>query len=294
MSTTIKQLEKKQFLDISKGFQGTRDFGKLVVLFCGFAYLCIKEWQHNAARITIRKPTEEDAVNDDGAIYDSSQAILPRLRPSTTPPPTVSYVYHHDKTADGSFVLSIRGGKQFDAAMAKFVSDVEKLTDQRHALMSWLLSNSTDNTIKALQADPTFSDISQSADIVGLRKLIESNPRQHNAIIIGSIFFIKFKRDGRVSARLAACGNQMPPGSFSDCSASTSEHQSYSLVLAAYYAEAVKTNTVTDLVHAGSDISGAFLQNRLPPRLPPLLPGAGGQRRRRLRAQEHARADAGP
>ena len=76
MSTAIKQLDKKQFLDISKGFQGTRDFAKLVVLFCGFAYLCIKEWQHNATRITIRKPTEEDAVDEDGVIYDSSQATL--------------------------------------------------------------------------------------------------------------------------------------------------------------------------------------------------------------------------
>ena len=97
-ATIIKQLEKKQYLDISKGFQGTRDFSKLVVLFCGFAYLCIKEWQHNAAPTIIRKPTEADAVEDDGTIYDSSLQT-PRLRSGK-----VAYVYHHDKDSDVVFV----------------------------------------------------------------------------------------------------------------------------------------------------------------------------------------------
>ena len=97
-----------------------------------------------------------------------------------------------------------------------------------------------------------------------VRALSATNPRERDAVIIGSLFFIKFKRDGRVTARLAACGNQMPSGSFGDCSASTSDHHSHALIVAAYFAEAVKSGRLADLVHAGFDISGAFLQNRLP------------------------------
>lgn len=97
-----------------------------------------------------------------------------------------------------------------------------------------------------------------------LRLICPANPMDKDAFKIHSLMFIKFKRDGRVTARLAGCGNQQHPSSYSSTYASTSDHNTHTMIVAAYYAHAIATNTVNTLVHSDFDINGAFLQNRLP------------------------------
>lgn len=97
-----------------------------------------------------------------------------------------------------------------------------------------------------------------------LRAITASNPMEPNAWTISSLMFIKFKRDGRVTARLAGCGNQQKTGSYSSTYASTSDHSTHTLITAAYYAHAIKTKTLPTLIHADFDVPGAFLQERLP------------------------------
>ena len=97
-----------------------------------------------------------------------------------------------------------------------------------------------------------------------LRLISATNLMEPDAYKIHSLIFIKIKRDGRVTARLAACGNQQHPDSYTETYASTSDHHSHTMVIAAYYANAVATNTLSTLTHSDFDITGAFLQNRLP------------------------------
>ena len=97
-----------------------------------------------------------------------------------------------------------------------------------------------------------------------IRLICSANPMDRDAFKIHSLMFIKFKRDGRVTARLAGCGNQQHPSSYSSTYASTSDHNTHTMIVAAYYAHAVATNTVDTLIHSDFDINGAFLQNRLP------------------------------
>lgn len=97
-----------------------------------------------------------------------------------------------------------------------------------------------------------------------LRVIDSTNPMEKDATRVHSLMFIKFKRDGRVTARLAGCGNEQPEDTFDDISASTSDHPTWIATLAAYYAEAIKTGTLDTLVHFDFDITGAFLQERLP------------------------------
>ena len=97
-----------------------------------------------------------------------------------------------------------------------------------------------------------------------IRTITAGNPIEHDAIRITSLLFVKFKRDGRITARLAGCGNQQPPTSFGDISASTSDHITWKCTLAAYYAEAQQTNSVDSLTHTDFDVPGAFLNERLP------------------------------
>ena len=96
------------------------------------------------------------------------------------------------------------------------------------------------------------------------RPITASNPIERDAIRITSLMFIKFKRDGRITARLAGCGNQQPANSYGDISASTSDHITWKCTLAAYYAEAQYTNSVDRLIHKDFDVPGAFLNERLP------------------------------
>jgi hypothetical protein len=94
------------------------------------------------------------------------------------------------------------------------------------------------------------------------RPLSTSNPAEADAFRVSSLIFIKFKRDGRVTARLAACGNQQADDSYSESYASTSDHPTFACILSAYYAHAQSTNTT--LIHDDFDITGAFLQCELP------------------------------
>ena len=71
--------------------------------------------------------------------------------------------------------------------------------------------------------------------------------------------FIKFKRDRRVTARLAGCGDQQKSGSYSSTFASTSDHSTHTLITASYYAEAIKNKSLSTLIHADFDVPGAFL-----------------------------------
>ena len=97
-----------------------------------------------------------------------------------------------------------------------------------------------------------------------IRLISATNPMDKDAFKIHSLMFVKFKRDGRVTARLAACGNQQHPSSYSSTYASTSDHNTHTMIVAAYYAHAIATKTINTLVHSDFDINGAFLQNRLP------------------------------
>jgi len=97
-----------------------------------------------------------------------------------------------------------------------------------------------------------------------IRPITANNPIEHDAIRITSLMFIKFKRDGRITARLAGCGNQQPAHSYGDISASTSDHTTWKCTLAAYYADAQLTNSVDRLIHKDFDVPGAFLNERLP------------------------------
>ena len=97
-----------------------------------------------------------------------------------------------------------------------------------------------------------------------IRPITASNPIEHDAIRITSLLFIKFKRDGRITARLAGCGNQQPANSFGDISASTSDHITWKCTLAAYYADVQSTNSIDRLIHKDFDVPGAFLNERLP------------------------------
>jgi hypothetical protein len=56
-----------------------------------------------------------------------------------------------------------------------------------------------------------------------IRRIGPSNPIEPDAIRVHSLMFIKFKRDGRVTARLAACGNEQPDDSFSNITASMAD-----------------------------------------------------------------------
>ena len=89
-----------------------------------------------------------------------------------------------------------------------------------------------------------------------------AHPVELDAFRVSSLIFIKFKRDGRVTARLAACGNQQVAGSFSESYASTSDHATFACIMAAYYAHQQQTGTT--FTHADFDITGAFLQCALP------------------------------
>lgn len=97
-----------------------------------------------------------------------------------------------------------------------------------------------------------------------IRLITPLNPMEPDAFKIHSLMFIKFKRDGRVTARLAGCGNQQDAASYDSTFASTSDHHSHTMVIAAYYAYAVQSQTLDSLIHSDFDITGAFLQNRLP------------------------------
>ena len=97
-----------------------------------------------------------------------------------------------------------------------------------------------------------------------LREITAENPMEPDAIKLNSLMFIKFKHDGRVTARLAGNGAQQRSDSYSDTFASTSDHGIFSLTTAAYYADATLNNTVDSLHHCDFDFEGAFLQQRLP------------------------------
>ena len=97
-----------------------------------------------------------------------------------------------------------------------------------------------------------------------LRAITATNPMEPDAWKISSLMFIKFKRDGRVTARLAGCGNQQKPGSYSTTYAATSDHATHALITAAYYAHAIQNRSLSTLIHADFDVPGAFLQERLP------------------------------
>ena len=97
-----------------------------------------------------------------------------------------------------------------------------------------------------------------------LRPISSANPMEENAIRLSSLMFIKFKRDQRVTARLAGCGCDQPVDSYDNISASTSDHQTFALTVAAYYADAVHNNTLSSLTHSDFDVPGAFLNCRLP------------------------------
>ena len=94
------------------------------------------------------------------------------------------------------------------------------------------------------------------------RPITSANPMEPDAYRVSSLIFIKFKRDGRVTARLAACGNQQVAGSYSESYASTSDHATFACILAAYYAYAAAAGV--PLSHSDFDITGAFLQCPLP------------------------------
>ena len=97
-----------------------------------------------------------------------------------------------------------------------------------------------------------------------LREITAANPMEPDAIKLNSLMFIKFKHDGRVTARLAGNGAQQRSDSYSDTFASTSDHGIFSLTTAAYYADATLHNTLDTLHHCDFDFEGAFLQQRLP------------------------------
>ena len=97
-----------------------------------------------------------------------------------------------------------------------------------------------------------------------LRELTSSNPKEPNALDVYSTAFVKFKRDGRVTARIALCGNGQTPDSYDDIYASTSDHSSWVAIFAAYYAAAINNGTLDSLGHHDFDLKAAFLHNRLP------------------------------
>jgi hypothetical protein len=98
-----------------------------------------------------------------------------------------------------------------------------------------------------------------------LREFTPTNPMDSNASLLFSLIFIKFKRDGTITARLAGCGDRQSPDTFGDdIHASTSDHSSWVAIFATYYAAAIKNNTLHLLSHCDFDITGAFLQCRLP------------------------------
>jgi hypothetical protein len=124
---------------------------------------------------------------------------------------------------------------------------------------------STDPTVTQQINDAVATEIhKQTEKYDTFRELTHANPMESDAFKVSSLMFIKFKNCGRVTARLAACGNRQPPESYSDTYAPTSDHPTFALTVAAYYANAIATNTVPSLIHAAFDVPGAFLQERLP------------------------------
>jgi len=97
-----------------------------------------------------------------------------------------------------------------------------------------------------------------------LRELTDDNPMEHDAHKIFSTAFVKFKTDGRITARLAGCGNGQTSDSYDETYASTSDYNSWVLIFASYYAAAIKNNTLQALEHCDFDVTSAFLNNRLP------------------------------
>jgi hypothetical protein len=112
-------------------------------------------------------------------------------------------------------------------------------------------------------------------------RAISSADIQHDAIHIRSQMFVKTKLDGRVTARLAAGGNDQPNDSFVDTYAATSDDSSKLLLIAAFHADAVHNNYLDELHMSDFDVPGAFLNIKLDKvsaprqiimRLPPDIP----------------------
>ena len=124
---------------------------------------------------------------------------------------------------------------------------------------------STDPTVIRLIKEAVATEIHKVTEKFDtVRELTSTNPMESDAFKVFSLMFIRFKTDGRVTARLAGCGNQQSPDSYSTTYAPTSDHPTFALTVAAYYANAVSTKTVPGLIHASFDVPGAFLQERLP------------------------------
>ena len=89
-----------------------------------------------------------------------------------------------------------------------------------------------------------------------------------DAVRIGSRMFIKEKHDGggdytKTAARLAAGGHRMPDGSFGETHASTVDESYKNLVIAAFFADAVKNGYLDSMEVSDFDIPGAFLNCEL-------------------------------
>ena len=127
-SPSGKQLAEKDKLDVVKGSQASA-FSKLVIMSCGARHLCSSEWETAEVNET-RQPTEEDAVDDLGVVYDSTKAHK-RTRSGRA-----NYLYHHDTATSPK--LTARGNVQFDKATDVWRAEVKAQLAQRRSFASWL------------------------------------------------------------------------------------------------------------------------------------------------------------
>ena len=95
-------------------------------------------------------------------------------------------------------------------------------------------------------------------------ELFDYSKRDHDAVLIHSRMLIKDKYHGdgsydKTSARLAAGGNTQPSDSYVDTFAPTVDETLNKLIVAAFFADAVKNNYLQDMVMCDFDVPGAFL-----------------------------------
>jgi hypothetical protein len=118
-----------------------------------------------------------------------------------------------------------------------------------------------DHTLITAAVELEINKVTTLFDVI---RPISRSAIEPTAIHLRSSIFIKLKADGRLTARLAADGRGQTPDSYSDTYAGTSDTSARALILALMFAEAQQHNNTDSLDVFDFDITGAFLQNRLP------------------------------
>ena len=105
----------------------------------------------------------------------------------------------------------------------------------------------------------------------GVFELIENHPDKEvhiprkDDIFIGSMVVMRYKHDAvtgqisSMSARLAALGNQQPSDSYSDTYAATAPQSMVATARAAFMADAIANDYVSEVIVSDFDVTGAFL-----------------------------------